>query len=233
MKKIIIVPTYNERKNITKLIIKIYKLYKSNFDVLVVDDNSPDKTLDEVIKLKKKYKFVKYIKRSKKLGIGSAHKIAILSSYKKKYDLIITMDSDGTHDPIYIKKMIKNMKKYDLIITNRFKKKDSLSEWPIHRKFLTKLRFYLISFLLNIPLDTSGAYRCYNTKKIKIKDILSAKDNGYSFFWESGYLLFKKKYKIFEIPIKLPYRTVGSSKMKITDIVRALYYLLIVTFKRI
>ncbi len=233
MKKIIIVPTYNERKNISKLIIKIYKLYKSNFDVLVVDDNSPDKTLDEVIKLKKKYKFVKYIKRSKKLGIGSAHKIAILSSYKKKYDLIITMDSDGTHDPIYIKKMIKNMKKYDLIITNRFKKKDSLSEWPIHRKFLTKLRFYLISFLLNIPLDTSGAYRCYNTKKIKIKDILSAKDNGYSFFWESGYILFKKKYKSFEIPIKLPYRTVGSSKMKITDIISALYYLLIVTFKRI
>ena len=233
MKKIIIVPTYNERKNISKLIIKIYKLYKSNFDVLVVDDNSPDKTLDEVIKLKKKYKFVKYIKRSKKLGIGSAHKIAILSSYKKKYDLIITMDSDGTHDPIYIKKMIKNIKKYDLIITNRFKKKDSLSEWPIHRKFLTKLRFYLISFLLNIPLDTSGAYRCYNTKKIKIKDILSAKDNGYSFFWESGYLLFKKKYKIYEIPIKLPYRTVGSSKMKIRDIISALYYLLIVTFKRI
>ena len=233
MKKIIIVPTYNERKNISKLIIKIYKLYKSNFDILIVDDNSPDKTLDEVIKLKKKYKFVKYIKRSKKLGIGSAHKMAILSSYKKKYDLIITMDSDGTHDPIYIKKMIKNMKKYDLIITNRFKKKDSLSEWPIHRKFLTKLRFYLISFLLNIPLDTSGAYRCYNTKKIKIKDILSAKDNGYSFFWESGYILFKKKYKIFEIPIKLPYRTVGSSKMKITDIISALYYLLIVTFKRI
>ena len=233
MKKIIIVPTYNERKNISKLIIKIYKLYKSNFDILIVDDNSPDKTLDEVIKLKKKYKFVKYIKRSKKLGIGSAHKIAILSSYKKKYDLIITMDSDGTHDPIYIKKMIKNMKKYDLIITNRFKKKDSLSEWPIHRKFLTKLRFYLISFLLNIPLDTSGAYRCYNTKKIKIKDILSAKDNGYSFFWESGYLLFKKKYKIYEIPIKLPYRTVGSSKMKIRDIISALYYLLIVTFKKI
>ena len=233
MKKIIIVPTYNERKNISKLIIKIYKLYKSNFDVLVVDDNSPDKTLDEVIKLKKKYKFLKYIKRSKKLGIGSAHKMAILSSYKKKYDLIITMDSDGTHDPIYIKKMIKNIKKYDLIITNRFKKKDSLSEWPIHRKFLTKLRFYLISFLLNIPLDTSGAYRCYNTKKIKIKDILSAKDNGYSFFWESGYLLFKKKYKIYEIPIKLPYRTVGSSKMKIRDIISALYYLLIVTFKKI
>ena len=233
MKKIIIVPTYNERKNISKLIIKIYKLYKSNFDILIVDDNSPDKTLDEVIKLKKKYKFLKYIKRSKKLGIGSAHKMAILSSYKKKYDLIITMDSDGTHDPIYIKKMIKNMKKYDLIITNRFKKKDSLSEWPIHRKFLTKLRFYLISFLLNIPLDTSGAYRCYNTKKIKIKDILSAKDNGYSFFWESGYLLFKKKYKIYEIPIKLPYRTVGSSKMKIRDIISALYYLLIVTFKRI
>tara|TARA_Y100001970_G_scaffold290895_1_gene426160 strand:- start:2198 stop:2899 length:702 start_codon:yes stop_codon:yes gene_type:complete len=233
MKKIIIIPTYNEKKNITKLINKIFKLYKSDFDVLVVDDNSPDKTLNEVIKLKKKYKFLKYLKRNKKLGIGSAHKDAILNSYKKKYDLIITMDSDGTHDPIYIKKMTNKIKKYDLIITNRFKKKNSLSEWPIHRIFLTKLRFYLISFLLNIPLDTSGAYRCYNTKKINIKDILIAKDNGYSFFWESGYVLFKKKYKIFEIPIKLPYRTVGSSKMKISDIIRALYYLSIVAIKRL
>lgn len=232
MKKIIIIPTYNEKNNISKLINKIFKLYKSNFDVLVIDDNSPDKTLDEVIKLKKKFRFIKYLKRSKKLGIGSAHKEGILYSYQKKYDLIITMDSDGTHNPTYIKTMIKKIMKYDLIITNRFKKSNSLSKWPIHRKFLTKMRFYLISFLLNIPLDTSGAYRCYNSRKIKLRDILSAKDNGYSFFWESGFILYKKKYNIFEIPIKLPYRTIGSSKMKVTDILRALYYLLVVTFKK-
>ncbi len=90
----------------------------------------------------------------------------------------------------------------------------------------------MISFLLNTPLDTSGAYRCYNAKKININDILSAKNNSYSFFWESGYIFFKKNYKIYEIPIKLPYRTIGSSKMRINDIAKALYYLLIFFLKK-
>ena len=232
MKKIIIIPTYNEKKNISKLINRIYKLYKSNFDILVIDDNSPDGTIDEVIKLKNKYKFIKFLKRNKKLGIGSAHKVGLKLSFKKKYNYIITMDSDGTHNPIHIKTMINKMKKYDLITTNRFKKKNSLAEWPIHRVLLTKFRYYLISFLLNTPLDTSGAYRCYNAKKININDILSAKNNSYSFFWESGYIFFKKNYKIYEIPIKLPYRTIGSSKMRINDIAKALYYLLIFFLKK-
>jgi dolichol-phosphate mannosyltransferase len=103
MKKIIIIPTYNEKKNIKLLIKKIIKLYKSEFNILVIDDNSPDKTLDEVKILQKKYNFINYISRNKKLGIGSAHKDSIRYAYKKKFELIITMDADGTHDPVYIK----------------------------------------------------------------------------------------------------------------------------------
>tara|TARA_B000000460_G_C21173355_1_gene246375 strand:- start:50 stop:481 length:432 start_codon:yes stop_codon:yes gene_type:complete len=143
------------------------------------------------------------------------------------------MDSDGTHNPSYISKMLNKIKTYDLIITNRFTKKNSLSEWPLYRRFLTSFRFFLVCFLLDIPLDTSGAFRCYRKKKINIKHILQAKDNGYSFFWESCYILYKKKYKIYEIPISLPYRSVGSSKMKIKDILYALYYLFIVSIKKI
>ena len=102
------------------------------------------------------------------------------------------MDADGTHNPKYIKNLIKYSTKYDLISTNRFKNKDSLIEWPMHRRFLTKIRFYLINILLNINYDSSGAYRCYNAKNIKLNDVLGAKNDGYSFFWESLYLLNKK-----------------------------------------
>ena len=222
--KLLIIPTLNENKNISNLYKKIKKLnYK--IDILFVDDNSTDGTRKEILKIKKKNKSVNYIFRPKKLGIGSAHKDGLKYAYKKKYTTILTMDADGTHQPKYIKNLLKFSNKYDLISTNRFENKNSLIEWPIQRRFLTKIRYYLINILLNINYDSSGAFRCYNAKKIKLIDILSAKNDGYSFFWESLYLLNKKKYSIKEIPIYLPYRKVGSSKMTMQDIIGSLAYL--------
>ena len=84
---------------------------------------------------------------------------------------------------------------------------------------------------LNIKFDSSGAYRCYNIKKIKLQDILSAKNESYSFFWESIFIL-SKKYKIREIPIKLPGRLSGSSKMRIKDIIFAVIYLIKIFLKK-
>lgn len=222
--KLLIIPTLNERKNITALIEKIRKI-NQKIDILFVDDNSTDGTREEILYLKKRNKSIYYIFRPKKLGIGSAHKDGLKFAYKKKYKIILTMDADGTHNPKYIKNLIKYSTQYDLISTNRFENKDSLIEWPVHRRFLTKIRFYLINILLNINYDSSGAYRCYNAKNIKLNDVLDAKNDGYSFFWESLYLLNKKKYSIKEIPIYLPYRKVGSSKMKMRDIVGSLFYL--------
>ena len=222
--KLLIIPTLNEKKNITTLFKKIRKI-DHKIDILFIDDNSTDGTKEEILYLRKRNKSIYYIFRPRKLGIGSAHKDGLKFAYKKKYKIILTMDADGTHNPKYIKNLIKYSTKYDLISTNRFEKKDSLIEWPVHRRFLTKIRFYLINILLNINYDSSGAYRCYNAKNIKLNDVLSAQNDGYSFFWESLYLLNKKKYSIKEIPIYLPYRKVGSSKMTMRDIVGSLFYL--------
>ncbi len=223
--KLLIIPTLNERKNITLLFNKIKKI-DQKLNILFVDDNSTDGTREEILYLKKKNKTISYIFRPKKLGIGSAHKDGLKFAYKKKYKTILTMDADGTHNPKYIKTFLKYSSRFDLISTNRFEQKNSLVEWPVGRRFLTKVRYYLINILLNINYDSSGAYRCYNTKNIKLNDILGAKNNGYSFFWESLYLLDKKKYSIKEIPIYLPYRKVGSSKMTTRDIIGSLLYLL-------
>ena len=231
MKKIIIIPTYNEKKNIIILLDKIIKLYKSKFEILIIDDNSPDGTSREIITYKKKKKFIKLKKRNKKLGIGSAHKYGIKYAIKKKFNILITMDADGTHNPSYIQKFLYLIKNYDLITTNRFLNKKSLKEWPLSRIFLTNLRHYIIKFFLGMSIDSSGAFRCYNLKKIKLKDLLLAKDNGYSFFWESIYAIYKKGYSIKEIPIYLPYRTIGSSKMKFKDIFFALKYLIYISIK--
>lgn len=231
-KNLIIIPTYNEKSNIKNLINNIFK-YQNNFDLLFIDDNSPDGTANIIKKRQSKNKNIFLILRKKKSGIGSAHKIALKWGFKKKYKRIITMDADGTHNPKYIKKMIKKSNIAHLVITNRFLKKNSLSDWSLIRFFITNLRHFIIKLLLGLPYDASGAFRCYNTSKANINDIIQAKDNGYSFFWESLYLLNKKKYSIKEIPIYLPYRKVGSSKMTMKDIIGSLLYLMKYFFKNL
>jgi hypothetical protein len=84
-----------------------------------------------------------------------------------------------------------------------------------------------------MPYDASGAFRCINCKKVKLRDLILTKQDSYSYFWESLFILYKKKYKILQIPIQLPYRNVGSSKMQIKDVIFSLYYLLIVFVKKI
>ena len=161
----------------------------------------------------------------KKTGIGSAHKDGIKFCYKKKYDLIITMDADGTHDPKYLKKMISKASTYDYVITSRYKGKNLLVDWPFFRKVLTYTRHFLVKTFLGMSYDASGAYRCFFTKKIKLKDILAAKNNDYAFFWELTYIIKNKNYSIHEIPVQLVYRKLGKSKMRIHHIFFSLLYL--------
>lgn len=224
-KLIFIIPTLNEEGNIYKLVCKIKKIY-CNYQILIIDDNSTDNTRNEIKKSFLQYN-IQYLFRDKRMGIGSAHKIGIRYAYKKKFNFAVTLDADGTHNPIYIKRMIEISKKKDtdIVITNRFLSKKSLQDWPINRKILTYSRYYLINLLLNLKLDTSGAFRLYNLNNIKLKDILLAKHNSYSFFWESLFLLSKKKYRIKEIIINLPIRKTGSSKMRLWDIIDSLFYL--------
>ena len=236
MKKnlLVIIPVYNEQNNIKPIVLKIFKEIKRKVNILFIDDNSQDKTRSQIYLSKKKYKEIYLIKRGSKLGIGSAHKCGLKWGYLKKYKTIVTMDCDGTHHPKYIIKMLNTLKKnnFDIISTNRFFKKNSLKDWSAQRKILTKLRYLVINKLLNINYDSSGAFRCYNSDKVKLKDLLKAKNNSYSFFWESIFILNKKNYKIFEIPINLPARSTGSSKMQFKDIFSALFYLLVFFFRK-
>jgi len=232
MKICVAIPTLNEEKNISIIFSKIKKT-KIKLDILFVDDNSSDKSQELIKKLSKKNKNVKYIFRKNKVGIGSAHKDAIKYGYKKKYDLLITMDADGTHDPKYFKKMMLNAKIYDYVITSRFIKRDLIKDWPIFRRFLTCTRYLLMKILLGMDFDATGAYRCFYLKKINLKDILKAKNNDYTFFWEVTYLIQKKNYSIKEIPVRLIYRKLGASKMKFKHIVISFVHLLrIFIFKK-
>ena len=232
MKTLIGIPTLNEKLNVKIIYSKIRKFDKKS-DILFFDDNSKDGTIEEIKKIISKDNKVFLKKRSNKLGIGSAHKEIIKYSFKKQYYILITMDADGTHDPKYMSKMLKKIKSSDVVITNRFYYPDSIKSWPLIRKAITYTRHFLINFLLSINFDTSGAYRVYKLKKIKLIDLMKAKHNGYSFFWESIYILSKNNYKIIEIPILMKTRTYGSSKISIYEIISAIFYLFYIFLKRI
>ena len=218
MKVLVIIPTLNEEHNIERIINKIIFLYKE-IKILVVDDNSNDKTISLLKKLNKKQ--VSYVIRKKKLGLGSAHKYGILYSYKKNFDYCITMDADGTHSPERIKTMINylNKTKCDIVNTSRFMLKSSLKDWPAYRKFLTIVRFFLVKLILKTNLDSSGGFRAYNLKKINKNFLKFSNNNNYFFLIESLFYLEKLGYKILDIPIKLRFRGAGQSKMKITHII--------------
>ena len=167
------------------------------------------------------------------MGIGSAHKDGFIWAYKKNYKIIITMDVDGTHDSKYLKYLIEELKNSDIVVTNRFLEKNLLKNWPLFRIFLTRARHFLISLFLSMSYDASGAFRCINCQKITLSDLILAKDDGYSYFWESVFILHRKKYRITQIPINLPFRIYGSSKMRMKDIFFSIYYLMIVFLKKI
>ena len=227
MRAIIVIPTLNEEKSIPILIDKL-SFFLKKFSVLFVDDNSSDKTQSQIIKLKKKYKNINYIFKKKNLGIGSAIKDGIKFAYKKKYNLCITMDADGTHNPKKINTMLKfiKSKKYDIISTNRFAIKNSIDDWSFFRIFLTKLRYHLVGILLGTKLDSSGNFRMFNLDKIKKKHLIKSKNNSYFYLIESLFYLEKINYKIYEIPIKLHPRTFNRSKMRLKHIMQSLYYLI-------
>ena len=225
MRFLIVIPTLNEHKNIGTIYKKIVNLYKKA-NILFIDDNSDDGSKNEILDLKKKDKRVNYIFRKKKLGIGSAHKLGIKIAKKKNYQFVCTMDCDGTHEPKNIRTMFKHIKKYNLIMTTRFKYKNSLRGWPLKRIIITKMRYYLVSLILGTKFDSSGGFRLYDLNKIKLKDIFLAKDSNYNFLWESAFILEVKKYKIMEIPIILQKRSLGSSKMRLNDIFYGIFYLL-------
>ena len=225
----IAIPVLNEEENINKIFFKIKKLNKK-LDILFIEDNSQDNTKKKILELKKKNKNVFFIFRKKNFGIGSAHKDAIKWCYLKDYRYVITMDCDGTHDPKYIPKLLNAAKKYDLVITTRFKNADSIDDWPSSRKFLTRIRFIITRIILKITLDASGAYRCFDTKKIFLTDVINIKSNSYNYFIESIYNLNEKEYSIYEVPIKMPFRKLGKSKMSLKHIFLTLASLIRIRF---
>lgn len=213
-----------------KLYERISKL-RLPLDILFIDDNSPDGTGDVLDRINKPNVFI--IHRSGKLGIGSAHKDGIAWAYSHEYAQLITMDSDFLHRPEDIPAMMEQSANSDIVVASRFIQKDSLQEWPLWRKFLTTSGHAATKLLLNIPYDITGAFRLYKIDRIPRDLFEKAVSNGYSFFPESLNIMNRNGICISEIPVILPQRTYGNSKLKFRDMVQWLLFIVKLGFRNI
>ena len=221
-KTLVFTATYNEVKNIKKLISLIYKNFPKA-DILVIDDNSPDLTYKLLKKLKKKYKNLKIKLRDKKYGLDSAHKFAYDFAKKNGYVKLITMDADLSHNPIEIKKIVRLLDKSEFVIGSRYIK-GGKCELPLLRYLISFFGNKFIKFFLGIKCNEfTTSYRGFNLIKLKNFSLKKIKSKGYSFFMETVYLINKKNFKITEIPIKFKNRIYGKSKIPKIEILRTFF----------
>ena len=230
MKTLIGIATYNEYGNVVPLLDSIIN-ENLNCDILFIDDDSQDKTQEAIKSYQEKNSNIKLISREKKLGIGSAHLKALEFAYSNKYNFLITMDADFTHNPKYIKKMLKLNETYPLVIGSRHIEKDSIQSWPLFRKFLTYSAFYVTKNFLNIGFDATSGFRSYNLTEISQDLFKDIRSQSYSFFVETSYIL-NRELTVKAIPIEMPIRFAEKSKMKITDMIATIFLIIRLFFRK-
>jgi dolichol-phosphate mannosyltransferase len=221
---LIFIPTYNERENVEGILRQLLAL-KLPADILFVDDNSPDGTGDVLDSLAERNANVSVQHREGKLGIGSAHVHGIRYAYERSYRLLLTMDCDFTHSPEYIRDFLANAETADIVVGSRYLQDKSLSSWNAYRRSLTRLGHVATTFLLDMPYDATGAFRLYRLDRISRHFLDCVHSLGYSFLFESLYVLHLNGYQVTEIPTHLPARAYGHSKMRLRDALHSLSHL--------
>ena len=224
-KSIVIVPTYNEILNIEKLIFLIMNV-KNNFDVLVVDDNSPDQTFIKVSKLREKFKNRLFLLlRKKKEGLGKAYLDGFNWAIKKKYDYIFQMDGDFSHDPLELDAMYKKINSgIDVVIGSRYLNGINVINWPLSRIILSKGASYYVKLITGIPIsDPTSGFVGFKSKVLNSISLDKIKFIGYAFQIELKYKSWKKGFSLDEHSIIFKNRVKGKSKMNSSIIWEAIY----------
>ncbi len=213
----IILPTFNEKENITKLIEEIATVLADNSlsaNIIVVDDNSPDGTAGEVEKIKNIVNYrIFLIRRKNKLGLGSAY----IAGFKKALDLgadyIFEMDADLSHNPEDLPRFIKASCDHDLVLGSRYIKGGGIDNWSLMRKSISRGGTIYAKNILNLPFhDLTSGYKCFKRSVLENINIDEIASDGYSFQIEMTYRAFKKGFQIKEIPIMFRDRNKGKSK---------------------
>jgi dolichol-phosphate mannosyltransferase len=211
---LVIVPTYNERENITR-IIEAVLAQDERLEILVVDDGSPDGTGAIVDEIAARDPRVHALHRPKKMGLGTAYLAGFKWALAQGYDYVLEMDADFSHDPHHLPQFLEAIRDADLVLGSRYRHgKVTVVNWPMTRLLLSYFANLYARFVTGLPLDDStGGFKCFRRSVLESIDLDAVRSNGYAFQIEMSFRAWKKGFRIVEIPIVFVDRTEGESKM--------------------
>ncbi|MBM4168822.1 MAG: polyprenol monophosphomannose synthase [Ignavibacteria bacterium] len=210
---LVIIPTFNEAENIPQIVPAILK-QGPHFEVLVVDDNSPDGTADLVKALQQSEKRVHLIQRQGKLGLGTAYVAGFKYALQHSFEFVFEMDADFSHDPVELPRLLKKAETCDVVIGSRYISGVNVVNWPLKRLILSYMANLYTRVITGMPVrDATGGFKCYRRRVLESIDLDAIHSNGYAFQIETNFLAYKKGFKVCEIPIIFVDRRVGVSKM--------------------
>jgi dolichol-phosphate mannosyltransferase len=224
-RSLIIIPTYNEAENVTRLIPAVLG-QAPNIDVLVVDDDSPDGTAGLVRDMMSVDSRIHLIERPAKAGLGTAYVTGFRFAIEHGYDYVFEMDADFSHSPKEIPNFLKKIQEYDLVLGSRYIHGVRVLNWPMRRLLLSFSANVYTQIITGMPVhDATGGFKCFRRSVLEAIDLDKVKSNGYAFQIEMSFKAWKKGFRLTEIPIIFLDRRTGVSKMS-KNIVHEAFFML-------
>ncbi len=210
---LIIIPTYNEAENISRIVPEILAQDPS-FHVLVVDDSSPDGTSAAVRRLMESDDRVHLLERAAKQGLGTAYVAGFKYALANGYDFVFEMDADFSHDPKDLRRLHQMAQQYDLVIGSRYVSGVNVVNWPMRRLILSYSANLYTRIVTGLPVkDATAGFKCYRRAVLQSMNLDAIRSNGYSFQIETNFIAWRNGFRLHEIPIIFVDRRVGVSKM--------------------
>jgi len=211
---LVIIPTYNEKSNVARIVDAVLAQDPS-LEVLIVDDGSPDGTGQMADMIASSNDRVHVIHRAGKLGLGTAYIAGFQWALERDYAYVFEMDADFSHNPDRLPVFLNEIKNADLVIGSRYKGGTvNVVNWPMSRLILSYFANLYARSVTGLPVyDATAGFKCFRRKVLEAIDLRAVKSNGYAFQVEMNYRVWKRKFRIAEIPIVFIDRTSGSSKM--------------------
>ncbi len=232
-KTLVVTPTYNEADNIEKFIGEVLS-QGPDIEMLIVDDNSPDKTGDIVDLIKSTNPRIHVLHRPEKMGLGTAYVEGFKYALANGFSRVFEMDADFSHRPEEIPRMLEKAQTYDLVIGSRYKNGVRVINWPIRRLLLSYAANVYTRVITGMPVkDATGGFKCFRREVLEAIDLSRVKSNGYAFQIEMNFKAFTKGFKLVEHPIVFADRQVGVSKMSRKIVYEAVFMVWKLKFRKL
>lgn len=224
----VVIPTYNEKNNIAKLLELIFSQAIEGLNVLVVDDNSPDGTGELVEALRVGNLRLNILHRTTKSGLGRAYIDGFKQALATGADLILEMDADLSHDPKYLPAILAAAEQYDLVIGSRYIRGGGVDNWSLGRRLISRFGNLYARVILGLSVsDLTGGYKCYRRKVLETIGLDNLSSVGYNFQIETTYEAIKSGFSVGEVPIVFVERASGKSKFSLAIMLESFWKVLI------